>query len=207
MSTLRPDLRVIADLIAPDASVLDVGCGEGDLLAWLAQHKNVRGRGLELNHDCVNIAIAKGIAAVQGDIAEDLPFYPEQAYDYTVISLALQAMDNPPEVLRELGRIGKIVIVSVPNFGQWRNRWYLLCKGKMPVTSALSYQWYETPNIHFCTIFDFIELAKKMGFEVLQQAAIYPDGTDKKFAGKNAAANLLAEQGVFVLQPPTLNHR
>ena len=158
--SLRPDLRVIADMVSPESTLIDVGCGEGDLLAWLQQEKKVSGRGLELGQNGVNRCIARGLSVIQGDADTDLQYYPDQAYDYAILSQTLQTLRNPREVLDHLVRIARHAIVSVPNFGHWKNRLYLTTRGRMPVTKALSYEWYDTPNIHFCTITDFVVLCE-----------------------------------------------
>ena len=136
---LRPDLQVIADFIEPEARVLDIGCGQADLLAWLAAHKQVDGRGIEIDQARVQRAISKGVPVVQGDVSVDLADYPAGAYDYVILSQTLQTMRDPEKTLRELIRIGRRVVVSVPNFGHWRNRFYLAFYGKMPVTKTLRY--------------------------------------------------------------------
>lgn len=199
-TALRPDLKVIASLIAPGSLVLDIGCGCGELLGHLAEHKQVEGRGIDLNQQKVAQAIAGGLSVIHGDADEDLAYYPDQTYDYVVSSQTLQAMKHPKDVLGQMARIGKRVIVSVPNFGYWRNRLYLGMKGRMPVTEALSYQWYETPNIHFCTIRDFIALADEMGLGIEESRAVGGENNAWKFRGNSARANLMAEQGVFLLE-------
>lgn len=199
MSQLRADHAVIASLIRPNARVLDTGCGNGALLGWLRDRKLVDGRGLEINQQLVQQAIAQGIPVIQGDIASDLPHYPAQSYDYVILSQALQAMADPVAVLNELVRIGKQAIVSVPNFGHWKNRFYLAFRGKMPVTKTLSYQWYDTPNIHFCTITDFVILAEKLGITIEDRIVVDAHGHKGKFSGRGFRANLFGAQGVFLL--------
>src|SRR5271170_7715358 len=137
MSPLRPDLQAIADMVAPNASLLDIGCGEGDLLAWLQKEKHVNGRGIELSQSGVNRCIARGLSVIQGDADADLQYYPDKAYDYVVLSQTLQTLKNPKEVLEHLVRIANHAIVSVPNFGHWKNRLYLATVGRMPVTRTL----------------------------------------------------------------------
>jgi methionine biosynthesis protein MetW len=197
---LRPDLQMIADLVARESSVLDVGCNDGTLLKWLEENKHVRARGIELSQDGVSACLAKGLAVIQGDANSDLSYYPDQSVDYVILSQTLQALNNPSHVLKEMVRIGKRAILSVPNFGHWKNRAYLTLHGRMPVTRDLSYEWYDTPNIHFCTILDFIVLCEKLGITIEQQ--LYTSGTGKPqpFSGKNRMANLVGKQGVFVVK-------
>jgi methionine biosynthesis protein MetW len=198
-TTLRPDLAVIASLIKPGARVLDVGCGEGALLQWLRDEKQTDGRGIEINQADVNRAIALGIAVIQGDVDSDLPHYPDGAYDYVILSQTLQAMRAPEAVLLDLVRIGRKAVVSVPNFGHWKNRLYLALYGRMPVTKTLSYQWYDTPNIHFCTIADFVVLVESLGITIEDRIVVDTAGHKTKFTGRGAMANLFGEQGVFLL--------
>lgn len=199
MSDLRPDLKAIADLIDPQSRVLDIGCGEGTLLRWLMDYAQVDGRGLEIEQDLANRAIEAGVPVVQGDVNIDLQHYPDGAYDYVILSQALQAMQDPKLVLSELLRIGKCAVVSVPNFGHWKNRLYLGLRGKMPVTKTLAYQWYDTPNIHFCTITDFVELCEDMGIAIEKRIVVSHGGVPSRFHGKGTLANLFGEQGVFLL--------
>ena len=200
MMDLRPDLAVIASFITPGARVLDIGCGDGELLAWLRAHKQVDGRGIEIDQSLVNAALTHGISVIQGDVNTDLSDYPTQAYDYVILSQTLQRVAAPHEVMRELARIGKQVIVSVPNFGYWKNRLYLALKGKMPVTKTLSYQWYDTPNIHFCTLTDFVTLAQQLGITVEEKIMVDAKGHRARILGRGTLANLVGEQGVFLLR-------
>lgn len=197
--SLRPDLQVIASLITPAARVLDVGCGDGALLTWLRDEKQVDGRGIEINQAAVNQAISNGIPVIQGDVDSDLPHYPDAAYDYVILSQTLQAMRDPRAVLLDLVRIGKKAVVSVPNFGHWKNRLYLALYGRMPVTKTLSYQWYDTPNIHFCTISDFVVLVESLGITIEQRVVVDTTGRKVNFSGRGFTANLFGEQGVFLL--------
>jgi methionine biosynthesis protein MetW len=193
-------LKVIADLVGQDSTLLDVGCGEGDLLSWLYWHKKVEGRGMELSQAGVNRCVARGLSVIQGDADIDLGDYPDQAYDYAVLSQTLQTLRQPKEVLKNLTRIAKHAIVSVPNFGHWKNRFYLVCYGRMPVTRALSYQWYDTPNIHFCTIRDFVILCEEAGLVIEQRLYVSHLGETARFKNKSLLANLRGEQGVFMLR-------
>lgn len=199
MNSLRPDLQAIAGLIPENANVLDIGCGDGELLAWLMRNKRVEARGVEIDTENVNKAIAVGVPVIQGDIETDLAFYPDKAFDVVVLSQTLQAMRDPKAVLAELLRIGKTAIVSVPNFGNWKNRFYLGFKGRMPVTRTLSYQWYDTPNIHFCTISDFIVLCEDMCITIERRIWVNAEGELSRFSGRGLMANILGEQGIFLL--------
>lgn len=199
-ASLRPDLQAIGHMVEPGASLLDVGCGEGDLLAWLQREKSVSGRGIELSQHGVNRSIARGLSVIQGDADADLQFYPDGAYDYVVLSQTLQTLSRPKEVLEQLVRIARHAIVSVPNFGHWRNRLYLGLGGRMPVTRTLRYEWYDTPNIHFCTISDFITLCEKLGLTVEERLYVSHQGVPTYFRNKGPFANLFGEQGIFMLR-------
>jgi len=199
-SSLRPDLQAIADMVEPNSSLLDIGCGEGDLLAWLQNNKKVSGRGIELSQSGVNRSIARGLSVIQGDAEADLPYYPDQAYDYAVLGQTLQTLKNPKDVLEQLVRIARHAIVSVPNFGHWKNRVSLFLNGRMPVTKTLSYEWYDTPNIHFCTITDFITLCETLGLTVETRLYVTHQGTPTRFHNKGLSANLFGEQGIFMIR-------
>ena len=196
---LRSDLKVIADLIPNQARVLDVGCGDGALLAWLQQYKQVDGRGIEIDAECVRKAMSHGVSVIQGDVNTDLADFPTEVFDYAILSKSLQMMKDPVHILDELLRIATCAVVSVPNFGHWRNRFYLGARGKMPVTRSLHYQWYDTPNIHFCTIADFVELCDTMRIRIEKRLMVSHHGLPSRFRGKGMLANLLGEQGIFLL--------
>ena len=199
MKILRPDLLAIADLIPISSTLLDVGCGEGDLLAYLQQEKQVSGRGIELSQSGVNCCIGKGLAVIQGDADIDLSYYPDQAFDFVVLSQTLQTLKNPKEVLQHLVRISSHAIVSVPNFGHWKNRLYLAVMGKMPVTKTLSYQWYDTPNIHFCTITDFTNLCKELGLTIEKGFSVTETGVSSAVNKSPIFANLFGQNGIFMV--------
>ncbi len=199
LGELRRDLRLIADMIAPGSRVLDVGCGDGALLAYLARQKGVDGRGIELSQSGVNACVRHGLSVIQGDADHDLRAFPDGSFDVVVLSQTLQATHRPRHVLEELLRIGKRAIVSFPNFGFWRIRLWLLFRGRMPVSELLNHPWYETPNIHFCTIRDFVVLLDELGARIERSATLDRHGRPFSLHPRGSLANLAAEQGVFVL--------
>ena len=193
--SLRADQAVIVALIARDTRVLDIGCGDGALLAELRATAHIDGRGIELDARDVASAVARGLSVVQGDADTDLVDYPADAFDVVILSNTLQAMHAPATVLGQMLRIGRRAVVSFPNFGHWRVRLALLFGGRMPVTRTLPVSWHETPNIHLCTIDDFRATVAAHGF-VIESAAFLSGGQQRG----GAFANLLAEQAVFVLR-------
>lgn len=197
---LRPDLQVMADWIAPGSRVLDVGCEDGLLLDWLSRYKQVDGRGLEVEQANVSRCLAKGLSVMQGDANVDLAYYPSASADYAVMGHTLQRMQRPDETLRELARIGRQVIVSVPNFAHWYNRYYFLAKGRMPVSKNLPYEWFETPNIHFCSLIDLVRLCEALDIVIEKRIYVTTQGVAGAFSGKNLFANCFGEQGIFLLR-------
>jgi len=196
---LRRDLRLIADMIAPGLRVLDIGCGDGALLAHLARAKSADARGIELSQSGVNSCVRHGLSVIQGDADRDLEAFPDHAFDVVVLSQTLQATRRPRQVLEELLRIGKRAIVSFPNFGYWRVRFALLLRGRMPVTDVLDNSWYDTPNIHLCTIRDFVAVCDEIGAGIEESLTLDRHGRPFALDPRGFLANLLAEQGVFVL--------
>jgi methionine biosynthesis protein MetW len=196
---LRRDLRLIAEMIAPGARVLDIGCGDGALLAYLTRQKGVDGRGIELSQSGVNACVGHGLSVIQGDADRDLDAYPAGAFDVVVLSQTLQATRQPRQVLEALVRIGRRAIVSFPNFGFWRIRLHLLTRGRMPMSDLLPNAWYETPNIHLCTIRDFVTLCGELGVGVERSIMLGRRGRPFPLDPRGGLANLLAEQGIFVL--------
>jgi methionine biosynthesis protein MetW len=195
----RVDLLNLASMVEPGSRVLDVGCGDGSLLRLLAEKRSVDARGIELSQSGVNLCVAKGLSVIQGDADTDLVYYPDGSFDYVILSQTLQAMRQPRVVLEHMLRIGRRAIVSFPNFGHWKIRLQLLATGRMPVTKNLAYTWYETPNIHFCTINDFIALVDDMGAVIEQASALDRFGRPVEMSLPRAMWNLFGEQAVFVL--------
>lgn len=194
MVRLRPDLEVIAQRVPVGARVLDVGCGDGDLMAVLQAEKGVDARGMEIDPQAVEACVARGLSAVQGDANRDLAEYPDDAFDYAVLSQTLQTAERPDRMLAELLRIGRRAFVSFPNFAHWRTRAGLLVRGRMPVTRHLPVSWYETKNIHHFTIADFRELLGQMG--VATERSWFFSG-DREVSA--TCANWRAEYAVYLL--------
>jgi len=195
----RVDLRIIAGFVTPGARVLDVGCGDGALLMRLEEEKQADGRGIELSQKGVNEAVARGLSVVQGDADHDLATYPDGAFDFVILSQTLQATYNPRIVLEQLLRIGRKVVVSFPNFGNWRVRAQFLLKGRMPITEDLPYSWYDTPNIHFCTVRDFMTLVEEIDAKVEKAVALRGNGRVMNGAVRLRLWNALADQAIFLL--------
>ena len=203
-TSLRPDLAAIAAMIRPGARVLDVGCGDGALLEHL-KSKNVDGRGIEISQANVNACVARGLAVVQGDADTDLVDYPAQVFDAVILSQTIQATEKPRVVMDHLLRIGRRVAISLPNFGYWKVRLALLTGGRMPRTPALDYSWWATPNIHLCTLADFVDLAKECSATIVEAHALNNNGTTSPMKPESLThgylgPNLFAQGGVFLLK-------
>lgn len=200
MSGIRADFPVLAHMVTPGARVLDIACGNGDLLDYLQRQRNIDGRGMELSQDGVNASVSRGLSVVQGDADRDLADYPNDAFDVVILSQSLQVLHYPRLVLEQMLRIGQHAIVSFPNFGYWRVRWDLLIRGRMPLTADLPLPWYDTANIHLCTILDFTELCEAMDLHIEQGLTLDRKGNAKPIGASRGLANLLGEQGVFLLR-------
>ena len=190
----RSDFAIIGELVEPNTKVLDLGCGDGELLAWLAANKNIDARGVEILPNLVQRAIARGVSVYQGDIDYGLTDYPDQAFDYVILSQTLQQTRSPLRVLREILRVGRRAIVAFPNFGHWTVRLAHLFSGQAPRTKLFPYDWYDSPNIHFLTIHDFQALVDKQGWTIERRICL---------AGARPVAvlpNLMAETGVFLFR-------
>jgi len=201
---LRPDLAAIAAMIRPGARVLDVGCGDGALLEHL-KAKNVDGRGIEIAQANVNACVARGLAVVQGDADTDLVDYPAQVFDAVILSQTIQATEKPRVVMEHLLRIGRRVAISLPNFGYWKVRLSLLAGGRMPRTRTLDYSWWATPNIHLCTLADFVDLANECNATIVEAYALDEHGSSRKVEPGSLShgwlgPNLFAQGGVFLLK-------
>ena len=200
LDALRVDHLLIAEMVAPGSRVLDVGCGDGALLQLLTDTKRVDGRGVELTRDRVNACVTRGLSVIQGDADRDLTDYPDQAFDYAILSLTIQATRYPKTVLENLLRIGRRAIVSFPNFGHWRVRAGLALTGRMPVTENLPDAWFASPNAHLCTIKDFADLVDLVDAEVEAAVAFNSAGRRLPIGRSLSLQNLLGEKAVFLLR-------
>ena len=200
MSNKRIDLELITSLVDKETRVLDIGCGNGELLESLKRRKKVIGQGLELKQERVNQCVAKGLSVIQGDADRDLELYPSQSFDCVILSQTIQATGQPKLILNELIRIGKKAIVSIPNFGYWKIRLSLAVNGKMPITKKLSHNWHDTPNIHLCTILDFINLCEELNIKI-EKTIILSSKKTKSYKGTpNKFSNLLSEEAIFLIK-------
>lgn len=197
---VRVDFEFIGEMIEPESRVLDIGCADGSLLAYLEQTRNADARGIEISQKGVNSCVANGLSVVQGDADTDLVDYPDGGFDYAILSQTLQATRRPKIVLQELLRVAERAIVSLPNFAYWRCRLYLALHGRMPMTKTLDYQWYETPNIHFCTIRDFIVLCEEVNVRIVDKLILDGGGKEMNRSNPDFIANLFGAQGVFLLE-------
>ena len=197
---MKQEFKIIADNIENNTRVLDVGCGDGVLIEYLKKEKNVDVRGLEISKDKVQICISKGLTVIEGNAEIDLKQFPNNSFDYVVLSQTLQAFVNPEKVINELLRVGKRAIVTIPNFGFWKVRLHLLLKGTMPVTKALPDEWYNTPNLHMCTIKDFVYFVKSRDIKIFKSLAL--NNLNSSLINENNLGfkNLFADLGIFLIE-------
>ena len=193
--SLRADLDIISRWVAPASRLLDLGCGTGELLEHLRTHKQVLGYGLEIDQDNIAACFARGVNVIEQDIDHGLGNFPDRHFDHVIMTQALQAVQRPDQVLDEMLRVGKDAIITFPNFGHWRVRAYLFFKGRMPVSKTLPYQWFDTPNIHLCTVRDFETHCLKNGIRILERALVDKDHHDSTWT--HLLPNLFAELAIY----------
>jgi methionine biosynthesis protein MetW len=197
---MKQEFKIISDLIDENSHVLDVGCGDGILMEYLVKEKKVNIRGIEISKTKVQNCIAKGLTIIEGNAEEDLKQFPDKSFDYVVLSQTLQAFLNPEKVINELLRIGKQAIVTIPNFGYWKIRLHLLFKGTMPVTRTLPDEWYNTPNVHLCTIKDFVYFSKAKNFKLSKSIALRSNQLSYIKDGNLNLKNLSSNLGIFLIE-------
>tara|TARA_B100001121_G_C18512119_1_gene537178 strand:- start:2 stop:604 length:603 start_codon:yes stop_codon:yes gene_type:complete len=197
---MKPEFQIISDLINKKSHVLDVGCGDGILMELLIREKDVDIRGIEISKIKVQNCIAKGLTVIEGNAEEDLKQFPDKSFEYVILSQTLQAFLNPEKVINELLRIGRQAIVTIPNFGYWRIRLHLLLKGTMPVTKTLPDEWYNTPNIHLCTIKDFVFFSKKKNFKLSKSIALKNNQLSYIKNYNLNIKNLSSNLGIFLIE-------
>ena len=197
---MKNEFKVIADLIEKDKKVLDVGCAEGTLMKFLKDNKNTNIRGLEISKEKVQECIAKGLTVIEGNAEKDLKQFPDKSFDYVILSQTLQAFLNPELVLNELLRVGKKAIITIPNFGYWKVRLHLLLKGTMPITKTLPDEWYNTPNLHMCTIKDFVHFVKSRNIKIFRSIALNKLNASLINERNLEIKNLSADLGIFLIE-------
>ena len=197
---MKPEYKIISDLIEKDAKVLDVGCDDGTLMEFLKTNKNVNIRGIEISKEKVQTCIAKGLTVIEGNAEFDLKQFPNDSFEYVVLGQTLQAFINPEIVIKELLRVGNKAIVTIPNFGHWKVRLNLLFKGTMPITNSLPHDWYNTPNIHMCTIKDFFRFSKSINFKIFKSLALINENVSDINNSNLFFKNLFGELGIFLIE-------
>ena len=202
---MKPEYKIIADIIEKGSNVLDVGCDDGTLMEFLKINKNVNIRGIEISKDKVQICISKGLTVIEGNAEFDLKQFPNNSFDFVVLGQTLQAFVNPELVIKELLRVGKKAIVTIPNFGHWKVRLNLLVNGTMPITKSLPNNWYDTPNIHMCTIKDFVKFSKIIDFKIFKSLALINKDIPTINNSNLFFKNLFAELGIFLIEKKNEN--
>jgi len=197
---MKEEFKVISKLIDEKSRVLDVGCGDGILMEYLSKNKVVDVRGLEISKEKVKKCLSNGLAVVEGNAEYDLKQFPDLSFDYVILSQTLQAFMSPENVIKDLLRVGKKVIVTIPNFGHWKVRIDLLFKGEMPITKNLPYEWYNTPNLHMCTIQDFYNFCNNKGINIFKTISLNGQKTSKITSSNLKFKNLISELGIFLLE-------
>ena len=197
---MKPEYKIISDLIEKDAKVLDVGCDDGTLMEFLKINKNANIRGIEISKEKVQTCIAKGLTVIEGNAEFDLKQFPNDSFEYVVLGQTLQAFINPEIVIKELLRVGNKAIVTIPNFGHWKVRLNLLFKGTMPITNSLPHDWYNTPNIHMCTIKDFVGFSKIINFKIFKSLALINQNVSDINKSNLIFKNLFGELGIFLIE-------
>ena len=197
---MKEEFKVISELIDEKSRVLDVGCGDGILMEYLLKNKVVDVRGLEISKEKVKKCLSNGLAVVEGDAEYDLKQFPDLSFDYVILSQTLQAFMSPENVIKDLLRVGKKVIVTIPNFGHWKVRLDLLFKGEMPITKNLPYEWYNTPNLHMCTIKDFFHFVKSKDIKIFKSLALNNLNKSTINQGNLGVKNLFADLGIFLIE-------
>ena len=197
---MKKEFKVISDLIEKKSRALDIGCGDGNLMEYLLQNKTKDIRGLEISKEKVQKCLSKGLTVIEGDAENDLKQFPDKSFDYVILSQTLQAFLNPENVINELLRVGKRAIVTIPNFGHWKVRIDLLTKGTMPITKNLPNEWFNTPNLHMCTILDFYNFCKKRNIKIFRSLSLNGEKISDISKLNLKFKNLISELGIFLIE-------
>ena len=197
---MKKEFKVISELIEKKSKALDVGCGDGDLIKYLFEHKTKDIRGLEISKESVQNCLSKGLPVIEGNAENDLMQFPNHSFDYVILSQTLQAFLNPDKVIKELLRVGKKAIVTIPNFGHWKVRIKLLINGTMPLTKNLPYEWHNTPNLHMCTIKDFFVFCEKRNIKIFRSLALNQEKISEIDIKNLNYKNLISDLGIFLIE-------